>query len=151
MAKFIFKMQSLLNIKLKLEEQAKAEYGIEQMKLNEEERKLEVLNSRKDGYQKQLKQTMSAQLNVMEIKRLENSIENIKYNIKIQITVIKAQQLRVEKARRKLDECMKERKTYEKLKEKAFEVFKQEINKQEQKEIDELVSYRFGVKAGRED
>ena len=39
---------------------------------------------------------------------------------------------------------MKERKTYEKLKEKAFEAFKQEVNAAEQKEVDELVSFRFG-------
>lgn len=40
---------------------------------------------------------------------------------------------------------MKERKTYEKLKEKAFEQFKIEIEAQERKEIDELVSFRFGA------
>ena len=45
----------------------------------------------------------------------------------------------------KLDNAMKERKTYEKLREKAFEQFKIEIEAQERKEIDELVSFRFGV------
>ena len=40
---------------------------------------------------------------------------------------------------------MKERKTYEKLKEKAFEQFKIEIEAQERKEVDELVSFRFGA------
>ena len=38
----------------------------------------------------------------------------------------------------------KERKIYEKLKEKAFENFKAELNAEEQKEVDELVSFRFG-------
>ena len=41
---------------------------------------------------------------------------------------------------------MVERKTYEKLKEKAFEEFKIEVNAQEKKEIDELVSYKFTQK-----
>ena len=36
MAKFIFKMESILSVKTKLEDQAKAEYGIETMKLREE-------------------------------------------------------------------------------------------------------------------
>ena len=44
----------------------------------------------------------------------------------------------------------KERKTYEKLKENAFEEFKKEQNAEEQKEISELVSFRFGRKADRE-
>ena len=42
------------------------------------------------------------------------------------------------------DEAMKERKTFEKLKEKAFEEFKLEIEAQEKKEVDELTSFRFG-------
>lgn len=36
-----------------------------------------------------------------------------------------------------------ERKIYEKLREKAFEEFKQELNAQEKKEIDELVSFNY--------
>ena len=40
MAKFIYKMQSLLNIKEKLEEQEKTAYGLAKATLNEEERRL---------------------------------------------------------------------------------------------------------------
>ena len=40
MAKFVYKMQSLLNIKLKLEDQAKTAYGLARAALNEEEEKL---------------------------------------------------------------------------------------------------------------
>ena len=49
----------------------------------------------------------------------------------------------VELARTKLNEVMMERKTHEKLKEQAFEVFKQELQYAENKEIDELVSYTY--------
>ena len=44
-----------------------------------------------------------------------------------------------------INEAMKERKTFEKLKEKAFEKFVAEENQKEQKEVDELVSYRYGA------
>ena len=37
MAKFVFKLQNILSIKEKLEDQAKAEYGMEIIKLREEE------------------------------------------------------------------------------------------------------------------
>ena len=40
---------------------------------------------------------------------------------------------------------------YEKLKEKAFEEFKAEVNAQEQKEIDQLVSFRFRSAGESED
>lgn len=151
MAKFIFKLESILSIKMKLEDQAKAEYGIEVMRLREEEHKLSLLEGRKSSFEQQLFEALSDMLVVLVIKRLEDSVENLKYNIKIQTAVIKRQEERVAKAREKLDNAMKERKIYEKLKEKAFEEFKAEINAQEQKEIDQLVSFRFRSAGESED
>lgn len=49
----------------------------------------------------------------------------------------------LDKARQKLNDAMQERKTYEKLKENAFEQFKLEINDEEKKEIDQLVSFKY--------
>ena len=46
---------------------------------------------------------------------------------------------------------MIERKTYEKLKENAFEDFKKEIEVAEQKEIDELVSFKFNNNTSSEE
>ena len=151
MAKFIFKLESILSIKTKLEDQAKAEYGMEVLKLREEEQKLAILQERKDNFEYQLSQAVTGRLDIINIKRLEDAVENIKYNIKLQILVIRKQEERVARARAKLDNAMKERKIDEKLKEKAFEEFKAEINAQEQKEIDQLVSFRFGSAGESED
>lgn len=151
MAKFIFKLESILSIKTKLEDQAKAEYGMEVLKLKEEEQKLAILQERKDNFEYQLSEAVTGRLDIINIKRLEDAVENIKYNIKLQILVIRKQEERVARARAKLDNAMKERKIYEKLKEKAFEEFKAEINAQEQKEIDQLVSFRFGSAGESED
>ena len=126
-----------------MEEQAKAEYSIEIIKLRQEEEKLDELEKRKDAYQTRLYEAVMDTLNISEIKILEDSVENIKYNIKLQLIVIANQQKNVDRAREKLDNAMKERKTYEKLKEKAFEEFKEQINAEEQKEINELVSFKF--------
>lgn len=142
MAKFVFQMESILSIKEKLENQAKAEYGMELVKLRAEEEKLEALIAKKEGYQDRLTQAVQNQLNIKQIKELENCVENAKYNINLQKIAVSQQQRRVDAARDKLDEAMKERKTYEKLKEKAFEEFKLEIEAQERKEVDELVSFR---------
>ncbi len=54
----------------------------------------------------------------------------------------------MEAARIKLENAMKERKTYEKLKENAFNAFLEELDHEEQMEINELVSYRHGRNAG---
>ena len=52
----------------------------------------------------------------------------------------------VEAARARLTEAMKEVKIQEKLREQAFENFLEEQKVAEAKEIDELVSYRYGQK-----
>ncbi len=144
MAKFKFSLENLLQIKYKLEDQAKAEYGLEMAKLQQEEARLKQLQERKDTLQAQLTEAVVSVLDLLRIRRLEDGVENIKYNMNLQRVVIAKQKDRTDRARAKLDEAMKERKTYEKLKEKAFEVFKQEVNAAEQKEVDELVSFRFG-------
>lgn len=151
MAKFIFPMENLLNLKRKLEDQAKAEYGAQLAILHEEEQKLLVLQQRKEELQEQLKQQMESVLDLIHIRQLEDGVESLKYSINVQKFRILAQQKVVEQAREKLDAAMIERKTYEKLKEKAFEEFKKELAAQEQKEVDELVSFRFGNKEERED
>ena len=97
MAKFIFKMESILSVKEKLEEQAKAEYSIEIMKLRQEEEKLDELEKRKNAYQTRLYEAVMDTLNISEIKILEDSVENIKYNIKLQLIVIANQQKNVVK------------------------------------------------------
>ena len=48
-------------------------------------------------------------------------------------------------ARERLNEIMQERKTHEKLKEHQFEAFLQELNTEEMKEIDQLVSYQHNT------
>ena len=63
--------------------------------------------------------------------------------IKKQLVEVKVASLNLEAAQKRLGEIMKERKIQEKLREKAYEEFLQELNDQEKKEIDELVSFRF--------
>ena len=53
---------------------------------------------------------------------------------------------RVEEVREKLNNAMLERKTQEKLREKAFDEFLLEIKAAEDKEVDELVSFKYGNK-----
>ena len=147
MAKFVFKMQNILAVKEKLESQAKAEYGLEISKLREEEQKKILLEQKKLYYEQQLTECLHDTLDMPRIKQYEQAVEDIRE----QQHIIKQQEEKVAKARKKLDDAMKERKTYEKLKERAFEEFKLELNAAEQKEVDELVSFRHGSKIESED
>ena len=53
MAKFIYRMQSILDIKEKMVDQAKMEFAAARMRLNEEEEKLQNLILRKTAYEEQ--------------------------------------------------------------------------------------------------
>ncbi len=146
MARFLFSMQNLLDMKEKLEDQAKNEYSQANMRLQEAQWELEQLRLRQTHAEGLLRQEMQEKLDVRKIKRREDALEVIKmYVLQQKLTVIQREK-EVEVARKKLSDAMKERKIFEKLREKAFEKFKIEENKKEQKENDELVSYRYGIK-----
>ncbi len=145
MAKFIFSMQNLLDMKEKLEEQAKNNYSQANMRLMEAEEELRRLRDRVAEAQELLRLEIESSLDVRSIRRRENAIEILRMYVRQQEFVVLQRQKDVEAARELLNEAMKERKTYEKLRERAFEEFKLEENRKEQKEIDELVSYRFGA------
>ncbi len=66
--------------------------------------------------------------------------------IKEQREAIKRAEDVLEKARVKMAEAVMERKTYEKLREKAFQEFVAEENRAEGKSIDELTSFTHGQK-----
>lgn len=151
MAKFVYKMQSLLNIKEKLEEQEKTAYGLARAALNEEEAKLAELIARKNGYIEEKRIGMSAAIHVHELTQLEHAIKSMEYRITEQVLVVKQAEKRVALAQAKLENAMKERKMQEKLKEKALEQFKQELEAAEQQEINELVTFRFGNAKEREE
>ncbi|MDE7049125.1 MAG: flagellar export protein FliJ, partial [Lachnospiraceae bacterium] len=70
MARFRYRMQSILNIKEKLEEQAKMEFAAARMHLDEEEEKLQVLFDRKESYENKGRELRKSSLKVPDI--LEN-------------------------------------------------------------------------------
>lgn len=141
MARFRYGMQSILNIKLKMETQAKQEFSTARAELDAEEKRLQGLFDRKDGYERRAAELLEGALKLREIEENRRAVLCMEdYIAAQQIRVEKAEEL-LEQARQKLAEIMMERKTHEKLKEKAFEQFLMDEKKQESKEIDELTSY----------
>lgn len=146
MAKFVYKMENILAIKYKLESQARTNYASAQNRLNEEKEKMQLLILKRQSYENKLRELVSSKLDLIEIKSCKIGIENAKEEIKKQALQIALAERNLEHARVKLYEVMNDRKIHEKLKENAFEDFKKELNAQESKEIDELVSYTYGNK-----
>ena len=143
MAKFRYRMQNILDIKEKMENQAKTAYGMANAKLAAEQQKLQDILIRRAGYESKARELVSGSINVLEIRECRKAIDVLKSKQRSQMMNVHAAERDVELARKQLNEAMVERKTHEKLKEKAFEEFKQELLHEESKEIDELVSYTY--------
>lgn len=152
MAKFIYRMQNILDIKYKLEETEKQNFAAALQKLRNEEEKLQHLVMRRDRYASLYEQLLVGKLDFLKIEQCANAIDFLNEKITDQEQVIRNRSKELEQARQKLNQVIQERKMHEKLKEKQFEQFLQELSMQEIKEIDEVVSYQYGQgKTGTED
>lgn len=143
MAKFIYRMQNILNIKYKLEESAKQEYAEARQALVAEEQKLDALKKRKQGYYEAYQASIQGRLDFLEIEENANSMDILDMMIEEQNAVIRQKSKELELARQKMAREMQERKMHEKLKEKKFDEFKQELNATEKRETDEVAGYQF--------
>lgn len=143
MTKFVYRMQNILDIKIKLENQEKIAFGLANAKLAEEQEKLQKILVQRAGYERQARELMKGTLHVQDIRECRRAIDTMKSLQRTQMMNVHAAEKNVELARKRLNDVMIERKTHEKLREKAFEQFKKEIAQTEGKEIDELVSYNY--------
>lgn len=144
MARFAYRMQNILNIKLQLENQAKMEFGRQQMRLREEQDILQEYIDRKESYLEEGRTIRGSVMRASQLRENANALTAMDEIIELQNEQVAIAEERVEEARAKLQEVMQERKMHEKLKEKAFEQFMKDENAAEGKAVDELTSYTYG-------
>ena len=143
MSKFVYRMHNILNIKQKLETQAQMAYSIANQRYRDEQKVLQQYLIRRVGYEKQLKEAVQGNLDLQEVAHARANVNDMKTIVRRQMMNVHTAEKEMEDARAALNEVMQERKVQEKLREKAFEEFKQELAATETKEIDELVSYTY--------
>lgn len=146
MAKFKYRMQNILDIKIKLESQAKIAYGIAEQAYQQEQLKLQDMMVRRMHYEKQLKEQMDGIMNLKEINHTKAALDSMKVLIRRQMVEVHKAQKELDRARQALNDVMQEHKMHEKLREKALDEFKKELLAEESKSIDGLVSYTYNAK-----
>ena len=97
-------------------------------------------------YEQLAKDSATQNVDIVEMRRCNEAIKIIKNQITQQAVRIRIAERNVDNAMKKLTEAVQDRKIHEKLKEKAFDEFKLELNAQEMKEIDETVSFNYNNK-----
>jgi flagellar FliJ protein len=143
MAKFRFRLQPLLNIKIQLEDSAKNELGKAVHRLEEEKGKARTLVLNREKYISEFQEKTSSFIRIDELKGYSLYISKLAKNIELQNKNVKEASDNVDKYREDLIKIVKERKILEKLKEKKYNEYLSELGKDEQKRMDEIVSYKY--------
>lgn len=146
MAKFVFRLQSVLNLKARLEDQQKNVFAATRKRLDDEEEKLKNLYGRKAFYEEEGRTLRAKTLNIQDIMDNETSIKKIGEYIEDQTAQVRLWEKKLEEEREKLVEMMREHKTYERLREKAFEEYLENEKHEENVITDEHNSYVYGAK-----
>ncbi len=146
MARFRFSLQNILELKMKMETQAKQDFSAAAAALAAEEEKLDILRLKKHNLEQEAEALLFGELNFRDID--DNQLARMQTDeaIMIQKDAIRRAEEVLERARIKMAEAMMERKTYDKLREKAFEEFMADEKRAESKMVDELTSYTHGQK-----
>ena len=81
MSKFIYRMQNILDLKEKLETQARMAYASQRAALNREEEKRDALIRQKELIEQEIRDMSGGSLKAMDLKHASEGITTMKYLI----------------------------------------------------------------------
>lgn len=140
MAKFNFRLQSVLKVKSQQEDNLKNELGKAIRKLEDEKRKLAKLEDELSSLSAKFNEK-AKKATVKKLIEYKEYLSLLTPRIKSQKENVNCAALNVDRIREELLQAVKERQILEKLKEKKKEEFLLEEKKLEQKINDEIVSF----------
>lgn len=144
MARFVYSMQSILNIKEKEEAQFKMDFAVAKRRLDDENEILLELINRRRMYQEKGVALREKAIDVMEIRENETAIDIMNDRIAAQQLNVQRAEQALEREREKLTATMQERQMHERLRERAFEAYLAEEKAEEAKIVDERSSFVYG-------
>jgi len=145
MAKFNFKLQSVLDLKIQMEDNKKNEFGSAVQKLEYEKKVLENIKHEKEKNIDVFGNELKNKAKVSTIRQINNYICLLGQKIEVQKENVNKASDIVDKKREELLEAVKERKIMDKLKEKEYCLFLKQELKEEQKIIDEIISFKHST------
>jgi len=140
MKKFIFKLESLLNMRRKREELAVQELSAAQAA------KIRIVNKISDTKKtvnaliEDSKSYLTASVKIDSLLISRNYVELLKKQLSALEIELQSAEENVGKVKQKLAEAVKQRKIIEKLKENQFAQYKKEYNKNDNAQMDEIAN-----------
>jgi flagellar FliJ protein len=148
MAGFVFRLQSLLDLKRNIEEDIKLKFGMAVKELERNKSILKSIEKEKYANMEEFTQKASKKLFVIELMEYSKYISYLNQKAEIQKENVKKAEDYVDKIREELVKAAKEREMLERLREKRYEKFLREQQQNEQKLSDEIYSIKY-VSLGR--
>jgi len=142
LAKFKFRLQSVLSIKEKVEDLKKNEFGKAMMALAQAQQQLAQMEATRQAAIDDFRRDIGSGVDPAAFQRYNLFINKMKLLIKQQEQVVAQAEAFVEIKRKELVEAMRDKKTLETLRENNYEEYLIEEKQQEQKVVDEIVSYK---------
>ncbi|MDR1000684.1 MAG: flagellar export protein FliJ [Clostridiales bacterium] len=142
MPKFTFRLQSYLELKEKMEDSRKAEYGRAMADLAAKREEETRLVNERVGVTAKFRGSILQGIHPYEAKRFSDYLASLKESITMQQKIVAEAEKEVEIRRLSLVEAMRERKALGTLRDKRYEEYLEEQKSAEQKQTDEIVSYR---------
>lgn len=146
MAKFDYRLQSVLNIKEQLEDEAKSKLARRLKKLDEEQKTLHHIHrTKRECFNNIMKESVDG-IQAEKLCQYNRYLSSIDYKLNRQAERVENVSKDVDHQRQRLIEVAKEKKILKSLKEKRWKDFLFQQMKIEEKRIDEVVSYKYANK-----
>jgi len=142
--KFVFRLQSLLNLKTQLEQSLKNELGRAIQEMERQKRILNGLIEQREVYIFNINQMYEKGISISKLREYGNYISHLNDRVKLQQDNVIQAKNNVDKYREKLIKAMQEKKMLDKLREKKYEEYLKDQLKEEQKHNDEIISFNMG-------
>ena len=143
---FRFKLEALLNHRRHQEEMCQRELARAERQLADEQGKLRQHKVDKRHSVRELQAKQSADINTADIILSVNYIQRLTQTIESQKIWVRDAAKQVNRKRSELIDVVKKRQTLEKLKEKEWLAYRQQIMQDERKQMDEVASIRCARK-----
>ncbi|QQY80736.1 flagellar FliJ protein [Keratinibaculum paraultunense] len=141
MANFNFRFERVLNYKKTIEDYKKSQYGVAQKKLIAEEDKLNEINQIITNV-KDEKNISTEETSVGNLVMYNNYINDLSKKLNLQKQIVENIRKDAEKAKEEMINAVKEKKIFEKLKEQEYKKHIYHLQKNEEKHIDSIISYK---------
>ncbi|AEY66579.1 flagellar export protein FliJ [Clostridium sp. BNL1100] len=150
MQKFGFRLESVRNLKVQMEDNAKNNLALASRELEKQKEFLTSLKTTRESSISELNSKVDQGISISQIKAYNNYLSFLKQKITEQKENVYIAQNQVDIRRESLVKAVQERKILDKLREKKYGEFLKEQGKAEQLLIDELNSFKFKDGSGEE-